>query len=242
MNFKCYTVLLLILGSYAGISQNVPAINSQGNLLEDFVPENWKLIATASGDLNKDKVRDGALVVQEMDPKKVVINDGIGIDTLDTNPRILIIVFRDSAAGVFRLKDVSRTFILNHFASNMDDPFDGIMISDGILQIGFHFWYSAGSWYQTTLEYKFRFQKNEFYLIGAEFNETHRATMESVQRSFNFSTKKMRETKITYESIQEGAEPIEKTSVEWKNLKIEMKTLKTLKEPMSWTVAQEIVI
>jgi hypothetical protein len=122
----------------------------------------------------------------------------------------------------------------------MDDPFNGITISKGILGIGFRFWYNAGSWYVTTVEYKFLLQKNEFTLIGAEFNEMHRGTMEVTQRSFNFLTKRMSETKTTY-SDKEVSEDTQKVTTEWKNLNFkELKTLKTLTVPLQWTVFPDV--
>ncbi len=232
---------LLVIASFCN-GQNSPAIKTEGQSTDDFVPKHWKILQAATGDLNKDKVDDVALVIQEMDPNKIEINDGLGIDTLDTNPRILIILFKDTISNKFKLSGISRTFILNHYSPTMDDPFDGITISKGVLGIGFHFWYSAGSWYQTSLEYKFRFQKNDIFLIGAEFHEIDRGTTEGLKRSFNFSTKKMSETKITFENDPNG-EQVEKSETEWKNLEIkELKTLKTLKRPLNWTVAPGVDI
>jgi hypothetical protein len=231
-----------LLTTFLCNGQTQPTIKSEGKSIDDFVPNKWKIIKTATGDLNKDNVDDLALVIQETDFNKIVINDGMGIDTLDTNPRILIVLFKDTLANEFKLKAVSRTFILNHNSPTMDDPFDGIMISKGILGIGFHFWYSSGSWYQTSLEYKFRFQKNDIFLIGAEFHEIDRGTTEGLKRSFNFLTKKMSETKITFENDQNG-EQVEKSETEWRNLEIkELKTFKTLTRPLKWTVAPGVDI
>jgi hypothetical protein len=234
---------LLLITQLCG-GQNSPAIKTQGQTFEDFVPKNWRILQTATGDLNKDKVDDAALVIQEMNSKNVKINDGLGIDTLDTNPRILIILFKDTVLNKFKLREISKTFILNHYSPTMDDPFDGIGISKGILGIGFHFWYNAGSWYQTSVEYKFSFQKNDLFLIGAEFQETHRATMESTHRSFNFSTKKMSETISTFgDELDQNGEQVKKINTVWKKLNIkEMKTLKTLTEPLDWTVLPNISI
>jgi hypothetical protein len=240
MKYLGLGTLLLLIIQCSG--QNSLTIRSEGHTFEDFVPENWKIIRTTTGDLNKDGIEDAALVIQEMDPRKIQISNGLGIDTLDTNPRIMMILFKDPKSNKFRLKETSKTFILNHYSPAMDDPFDGIIISKGILEIGFHFWYSTGSWYQTILEYKFRFQKNDFFLIGAEFREINRATTEGLKRSFNFSTKKMSETKTTFENDQNG-EQVEKSRTDWRNLEIkELKTFKTLTSPLKWTVAPGVNI
>jgi hypothetical protein len=232
----------LVLTTILCSGQTPSGIKPEGQSIEDFVPINWKILQTATGDLNKDNIDDVVLVIQELDRTKIVVNEGLGIDTLDTNPRILIILFKDNQSNEFKFKATSETFILNHFSPTMDDPFDGIMISKGILGIGFHFWYSAGSWYQTSLEYKFRYQKNDFYLIGAEFDEVHRGTSEGLKRSFNFLTKKMSEIKITFDNDESG-EQIEKSETTWKDMDIkELKTLKMLTAPLKWTVVQDVQI
>lgn len=239
---KYFGLLIYLLTTFLCNGQTAPRIKTEGHSIEDFVPKDWRMIATTRGDLNKDGIDDAALVIQEMDAEKIVINDGMGVDTLDTNPRILIILFNDPVSNKFKLKETSNTFILSHDSPTMDDPFSGIVISKGIVQIEFRFWFSAGSWYQTLLEYKFRYQKNDLFLIGAEFDETHRGTMENVQRSFNFSTKKMSETRTTIEKDKDGEE-VEKSKTEWKNLEIkELKTLRTLTTPLQWTVAPGVDI
>jgi hypothetical protein len=89
----------------------------------------------------------------------------------------------------------------------------------------------------TTLEYKFRLQKNEFTLIGAEFDQTDRGTMERTQRSFNFLTKKMSET-TSNEAVEN-----QKALTEWKNLDFkELKTLRTLTAPLQWTILPNVDI
>jgi hypothetical protein len=230
-------LLTLLIVTFVCRGQDGVMIKTQAHSIEEFVPKNWKIIRTAQGDLNKDNIEDAALVIQEMNAKNINIGSGYGVDSLDSNPRILIVLLKDTATGKFKLKGISKTFILSHQSRTMEDPFDGIKISKGILEIGFHFWYSAGSWYMTTLEYKFRFRKNEFILIGAEFDQTDRGTMERTQRSFNFLTKKMNET-ISNEAVAD-----QETLTEWKKLDFkELKTLKTLTEPLQWTILPDVDI
>jgi len=79
-------------------------------------------------------------------------------------------------------------------------------------------------------------------LIGAEFDQIHRASMEGLKRSFNFLTKKMSETRSTFEDDQSG-EQVEKVDTKWINLNFnELKTLKTLTAPLRWEVAPGVGI
>ena len=78
----------------------------------------------------------------------------------------------------------------------MAEPFVGFELnSSGILDINFTNWVSTGSWYTNNRTFRFRFQKNNFALIGFEIYDAHRATGDSTVHSINFLTKKM---KITY--------------------------------------------
>jgi len=78
----------------------------------------------------------------------------------------------------------------------MDEPFDGFEISkEGVLGINFLFWFSAGSWSMSTHKYKFRFQNNQFELIGYNSSDSHRASGATTDYSINFLTKKMKITK-----------------------------------------------
>ncbi|MBI3221381.1 MAG: hypothetical protein HYZ44_17855 [Bacteroidetes bacterium] len=229
-------LLTLLIVTFVCRGQEIVTIKTEGQSIEEFVPKNWQIIRTAQGDLNKDNVEDAALVIQEMNPNNINVSSEYR-DTLDSNPRILIVLLNDTATDKFRLIGVSRTFILSHQSRTMEDPFKGITISKGILEIGFYFWYSAGSWFMTTLEYKFRFQKNELTLIGAEFDQTDRGTMERIQRSFNFLTKKMSET-ISNEAVED-----QKALTKWKNLDFkEFKTLRTLTRPLQWTILPNVDI
>ena len=229
--------LILFLTRSLCYGQDDFPIETIRETIEEFVPKTWKIIRTANGDLNNDKVDDVALVIQEMDSKNLDIKSGYGIDTLDSNPRILIVLLKNASTGKFKLKGISKTFILSHLSRTMEDPFSGIQISKGILGIEFHFWYSAGSWFVTTVEYKFKFQKNDFVLIGAEFDQMDRGTMETTKRSFNFLSKKMSETKFN-EAIED-----QKPTTEWKNLNLKkLKTLKTLTGPLQWTILPNVEI
>src|SRR5688572_33342128 len=71
-----------------------PAIRSTAPAPRDFVPEGFRLVEQADGDLNSDGRADSVLVVVGSAKKFLNKNDGLGEDPYDTNPRILIILFR----------------------------------------------------------------------------------------------------------------------------------------------------
>lgn len=238
------TVFIIILLAASTFSQgqpsSLPIIKNSGTLIEDFIPKNWRILQKVVGDLNKDKLDDVVLVLQEEDKTKIETLKGEEGDyTIDFNQRLLIVLCKDSTTNGFNLKGRTNTFIINRHSENMADPLQEIVISNGILKINFFLWYSMGSWYQTELTYIFRFQNNQVSLIGAEYNEIHRGTSEGVKRSFNFSTKKMSETKSHLND--EGDTVSDETK--WMTLPInKLRTLETLTQPLDWRIFEGIQI
>lgn len=228
---KSYIVLLLTFYSLSSFSQvQKSELKLKGKDLRELVPKGWIILDSAKGDLNKDGRNDLAFVIQHTDPKNIQLNqNGLGRDTIDLNPRIMAIYFADSVSGTFSKNIQCNDFIILCDNPTMDEPFDGIEITPkGILKIKFHFWFSAGSWETSNHTYIFRYQNNEFALIGYESSEIHRGSGEAKDYSLNFSTKKM--------SISTGTISDDKpTNVQWKTFKLDkLKTLKTLKKPFEW--------
>ncbi|MBL3654501.1 hypothetical protein [Fulvivirga sediminis] len=231
MNKLITTAILLITGFCAQAQSGIPELKPFGKDVNDLTFKNWKVIAEAKGDLNKDGVEDLAFVIQNTDKKNLKINDGLGVDTVDHNPRVLGIYFGQKGGG-YQKQLQSNEFILIREFPTMDDPFDGISIlSNGVLQIDFHFWYSAGSWYMSNHQYKFRYQHQRFELIGYECSEMHRASMNSTDYSINFSTRKMSIIRITH---NEKTDKEEETK-ELKTFELEtLPSIKSLKKPFEW--------
>ena len=201
-------------------SQNSnPSIPSEGKLITDFVPNKWKVIAKAEGDLNKDKINDVALVIENTATENIILNEGLGKDTLNINPRFLLVLFKTDSKYV--LKSINKKFIPSQDDSEspcLDDPFmgnGGIEIKNGVLNIDLHYWLSCGSWYVTDRKYKFRFQENSFVLIGYDSSSFHRSSGESQSISINFISKK----KQLITGMNEFEESNPKTN--WKSIKIE---------------------
>ena len=188
MKSSILTITFFFLVTFSTISQTQQINNSN---VKKFISENWKLIQYETGDLNKDGFEDLVIVIQGTDTSKTIINQGLGYDTLDTNPRTLLVYLYNKETSKFEKFKESKNIIPSHSFPTMDDPFAGMKIKKGILEINYYFWYSAGSWYTTEKTYKFRFQNSDFFLIGIENGSMHRGTMESTGISVNFLTRKM---------------------------------------------------
>jgi hypothetical protein len=232
MKIKFLSILLITSFFVNGQDLNTPIITS-GDSINSFIPENCRVIQIIEGDLNKDKINDVAIVFQDTNPSKIeLIKSGETIiDTLDSNQRTLLVLIKDSLTNKYILKGQTNSFIIHRYSSFMNEPFQKISIKNNTLILDFFLWYSWGSWSQTELQYIFRYQNDKITLVGAEYNEVHRGTSAGVQRSFNFLTKKMCETKSELDTNGE----IRTKKPEWTNFMIkELKTLETLSKPLDW--------
>ncbi|WP_424652182.1 hypothetical protein [Capnocytophaga gingivalis] len=166
----------------------------QGNKMEDFVPKHWSAIMKVDGDLNKDGLADTALIVEQENPENIIVTEYN--DTLNTNPRVLLVLFKQEN-GTYKLAAKNdRGFIepskTEEDPSLLDPLGEGdINIKNNTLRLKFQYFYSAGSWSITNVEYVFRFQNSHFELIGVETNSFDRSTGEETIESFNLSTNKL---------------------------------------------------
>jgi hypothetical protein len=236
------TVLILLLNFQIAVGQDFtvptnsdyPKLPEHGRSIEDFVPKDWKIVAKALGDLNADSSPDCALVIKANDAKFLNKNDGLGVDVYDTNPRVLIILFKDKEG--YKIAGQSNTFIKTPDSPTMSEPFQTVKIRNGILQMDFEQWYSAGSWAASQYLYKFKFLNKKFVLIGADKTESMRNSGSTETRSYNFLTNKV---KITIGNFATD----DKKRVRWKTYKLKkLKTLDTFKEPFSWEIESDYYI
>ena len=167
----------------------------QGNKMEDFVPKHWSAIMKVDGDLNKDGLADTALIVEQENPENIIVTEYN--DTLNTNPRVLLVLFKQEN-GTYKLAAKNDKGFIEPPKENSSllDPLEegDINIKNNTLRLRFQYFFSAGSWYITNVEYVFRYQNNHFELIGVETNSSHRATGEETIVSFNLSTNKLETT------------------------------------------------
>uniref|UniRef100_UPI0028D10C3E hypothetical protein n=1 Tax=Capnocytophaga sputigena TaxID=1019 RepID=UPI0028D10C3E len=167
----------------------------QGNKMEDFVPKHWSAIMKVDGDLNKDGLTDTALIVEQKNPNNISVTEYN--DTLNTNPRALLVLFKQEN-GTYKLAAKNDKGFIEppKESSSLLDPLEegDINIKNNTLRLNFQYFFSAGSWYITNVEYVFRYQNSHFELIGVETNSFHRATGEETIVSFNLSTNKLETT------------------------------------------------
>ncbi|TCB32977.1 hypothetical protein E0H82_14810 [Acinetobacter sp. ANC 4910] len=182
-----------------------------------FVPQGWKILETATGDLNRDGQIDAALIIQQNNPNNIKSHEGLGSDRLNLNPRKLLVLFKTAQSYQLMTENYSLPTENDEESPCLADPLEdgGITIAKGLLKISLHYWLSCGSWYVTNNNYTFRYQNNDFNLIGFDSNDFHRASGDITEKSINFSTGKVKSTTGKNE-FAETAQPVK---TEWSTLK-----------------------
>ncbi len=229
------TIFLLNFGISFGQVFSYPTVKTYGHRFSDFIPSGWTILDTAKGDLNKDGNDDLAFVLQYRDSVPIAITDYGELDTVIAQPRMLLIAFYSTNSKQYNLIEQSNTFILSHDNPNMEEPFQDISISKGILKIAFNIFMNSGGWGTFTNIYKFRYQDEELNLIGAEYHYINRGSGETEDRSYNFLTSRVK--------ISTGTISSDKSKTKWRTLGAkELKTFKTFNQPFSWKIEKNFYL
>ena len=133
--------------------------------LSAFVPDGWHLLdafeeSRVIGDLNKDGIQDVAFVIEGKATE------------IEAAPRMLFIVGGNKNNSYSLLAQAKEIILRADEGGIMGDPFMGLSIDRGSLLIH-HYGGSAWRWSST---YRFRYQEDGFYLIGATEDWFHAAS------------------------------------------------------------------
>jgi hypothetical protein len=229
-----FLVILFLLNEALSFGQNFvfPNITKNGKFIKDFIPSGWTILDSATGDLNNDNQFDVAVILQHIDSALIIEKDDDIEDSVLTQPRILILLFKNTTNNLFHLTQQSNTFIPSHDDQFADDPYQSISIKKGILQINFYWYPTSGNWFNSN-NYKFRYQGKKFFLIGADYEESNKATHDFNRYSYNFLTNKRILTKGNWDRKTSKSET---KVLESGNLK----SLEALKRPYNWEVENGI--
>lgn len=206
-----------------------PKIKKESKAIKDFVPKNWKIIDRAFGKINKDATEDVVLILKA-DYAEFLNNnkEGLGVDIFDTNPRMLLILFKQR--NNYKLATKSTKFIISSEYPTMSEPFVDVSIKNRVIKFDFEHWQSAGGWGAWNNTYKYRLQNGKFSLIGADHYYYKRNSGETELRSYNFLTKRMKIVTGNY------ADDSIKDKIVWK--RFQFKQRKTFHDfiPFTWEI------
>lgn len=181
-----------------------PKLANTGKSSKDFVPKGWVIECQQTGDINKDQIPDLILILHQNDGKKRIENrSGIGVETMNSNPRILVVALGLPNQRGFRLEVQNHSFIPRHTIPTMNDPLSSCpKINKGTLHITLGYWANAGTWSTWEYTYIFWFQDSALRLIGYEYNSAQRNTGELNSKSANYLTCKVKKSKSTMGNVK----------------------------------------
>lgn len=187
-----------------------PAIPAAGPDAKAFVPAGWTLEQQQAGDLNSDGLSDLALAFHMQDPRNIIPNPG-GFcgETLDTNPRILVIALAQPGGG-YRLAMQNHSLVPRRDNPCAEDWFSadsvvdgGIEIKHGALRVKLSLFMSAGGWDMGSSVFTFRWQQGAWRLIGFDSTNSERNTGAMQTLSIDYLTRRVRTGRGSMESDRE---------------------------------------
>lgn len=181
------------------------------DIYKQITPVGWTVLSGAQGDLNKDSKNDIALILEKNQTDHPVLKDDG--TALHNNQRKLAVFFK-TAQG-YKLAAENHTLPPAEQPNTcLLDPLsesEGITIHKGILSLELSYFMACGGWEWPRHTYIFRWQNQQFALIGFDYYSFHRASGEETNKSYNFSTKKRKEIL--------GANMFENTQTQWTDFK-----------------------
>jgi hypothetical protein len=195
----CIALCAFVVQPFAAAQLDIPKVTfpQVAHVAKDaagFAPKGWIVESQKSGDLNGDGRPDIAFVLHDTDKHNVLPNTGMGVQEVDTNPRILCVAFANADGSGYTLALQNHTLIPRWTQPTQYDNFgeEGgeIKIARGALQVSLHYFANAGGWDTGTTTLTFRFQSGHFDLIGFDNNNVARNSGIGTDTSVNFSTGK----------------------------------------------------
>lgn len=167
------------------------SIGERHQRISEFVPDGWRLLTLAEGDLDKDGVTDVAFVLTARNSEGSAAEGSrlrVGADVVSEEHDVFAVALADAQDGVFVLTDLIASLVPSGSAQWAEPPLESLTIDRGVLRITLHLWPAMGSWTSTRRSYVFRFQGGCFQLIGYDATTAHRGDGATTEISANFLT------------------------------------------------------
>ncbi len=183
--------LFLLLMLSLPIALGAQTLKSTGTTAEGVLPDGWTA-QYAYGDMNKDGVRDLALIAFAPEDKAAP----------------LLAVYWGERGGNYRLwRQYPDKLLANEEFCFYEYSID--ITAKGVMKISVNTFMSAGGWGNNDDTYLFRYQQGDFFLIGQDSQSVARNTHNAEKVSINYLTHKKQELEY---NIDDNRKPKERWS------------------------------
>jgi hypothetical protein len=172
--------------------------------VKDVFPNNCDTVCFQQGDLNNDGIQDLVICATPRNPENMMVRDD-GYE-YNFNEPVLAIYFGKGDETYSLFKEYPNTI------PGAEDEFSFVTVTpeineEGVLKFDVEVFYSAGSSQTGQNSYLYRFQDDDFYLIGSETGSFSRYSGEAENVSNNYLTKKQLTT--TFSMMDDNVKPTE---------------------------------
>nr|MBX2845542.1 hypothetical protein [Saprospiraceae bacterium] len=188
---KIFATSIVILFSLQSYAQNstYPTLPNKGAQITDFIPDNYFILKQSEGDLTGNGKEDAVLILES---EHDVEEQRYPEDTSywENNKARILVVLHQNQDETYEKQIQNNTFLRRSSEGGIyGDPLAGLEISSNqVLSIHYY----GGSNWRWSDTFKFRFQDNNYYLIGADHLYYWTLSNNYREWSFNFLTNQMK--------------------------------------------------
>ncbi len=187
--------ILIFLSTLFTMNYTYPNLPKTGQTIDSFIPKGYQIIYQKEGNLNDDKVKDVAIIIES----KTEIANLKETDHAQ-KPRILFILLGKLSGGYDLSVQSNESIMLSDDGGVFGDPLQELYIMGKTVCVDYY----GGSNFKWSYTYKWRYQNNGWFLIGA----TH-STMDPFENKletydFNLSTGVAEHSVMPYLEEDEG--------------------------------------
>ncbi len=187
--------IIMLFFTLLTMNYTYPILPKTGKDVESFVPKGYQILFQKEGNLNQDKTKDVAVIIESISE----INDLKEADHAQ-KPRILFVLMGKTAGGYDLSVQSNESIMLSDDGGVFGDPLQELYIMGKTVCVDYY----GGSNHKWSYTYKWRYQNIDWFLIGA----TH-STMDPFENKletydFNLSTGKAEHSIMPYLEEDEG--------------------------------------
>lgn len=188
------TILQLLTNPYT-----YPVLPQKGQTISDFIPKGYHMLHEYKGHLNEDTLMDITAILESDREIPDLKEEGHA-----QKPRILFVVFANPKGGYTLSVQSNESVLLSDDGGVFGDPLQELYIQNKCVCVDYY----GGSAYKWAYTYKWRYQQNDWFLIGATHTSMSPHDNILEKYDFNLNTGKAEHTIMPWLEEEEGAPQI----------------------------------